>query len=280
MDDAPIHRPQDGSDTYDVRAVRPDPPEPSRAELLARVAYLEDKLVTLPAIEQVKGALMLTYGISADAAFSLLRFHSQTRNVKVRAIATQLTTLMCSSPSSSEAINRFDRLLDDVALSLQPPESTGNQRQARAISISAAAASWPQIAPDELAQVMLRSLATAPPGITIARNTPDLPLVYANGPFTQMTGYQLGEVLGRNCRFLQGADTDLRDVNRLSRAIRAGHDDSVIMRNYRSDGSPFWNEVSVSPIRDRTDEITHYIGTQIDITERIDQQNAASLSAR
>ena len=48
------------------------------------------------------------------------------------------------------------------------------------------------------------------------------------------------------------------------------------MRNYRSDGAPFWNEVSISPIRNRTDQITHYVGTQIDITERIDRQKSAT----
>ena len=63
--------------------------------MLAKVAALEGKLLTLPAIEQAKGALMVTYGITADAAFALLRFHSQNRNVKVRAIAAQLTALMC-----------------------------------------------------------------------------------------------------------------------------------------------------------------------------------------
>jgi hypothetical protein len=80
--------------------------EPTRAELLAQVAALEGKLASLPAIEQAKGALMVTYGITADAAFAVLRFHSQTRNVKVRAIAAQLPTLMCSTPSSAEAICR------------------------------------------------------------------------------------------------------------------------------------------------------------------------------
>jgi ANTAR domain len=98
----------------------PAPPEPTRADLVARLAALEGQLVTLTEIEQAKGALMVTYGISADAAFALLRFHSQNRNVKVRAIAAQLTTLMNGRPSSTESITRFDRLLNDVALSLQP----------------------------------------------------------------------------------------------------------------------------------------------------------------
>ena len=92
----------------------------SRVELLARVAALESKLTTLPAIEQAKGALMAAYGITADAAFAQLRFHSQNRNVKVRAIAAQLITMLCDSPSS-KAITRVERFLGGVARRVQPP---------------------------------------------------------------------------------------------------------------------------------------------------------------
>ncbi len=101
--------------------VAPGPQAPTLAELLTRVAELEGKLATLPVIEQAKGALMATYGITADAAFALLRFHSQHRNVKLRVIAAQLTTMMCTSPSRADVIARFDQLLDGVALSLQQP---------------------------------------------------------------------------------------------------------------------------------------------------------------
>ena len=254
-------------------AVRPAPPEPTRADLLARVAFLEGKLITLPAIEQAKGALMVTYGISADAAFSMLRFHSQNRNVKVRAIAAQLTSLMCSSPTSADAITRFDRLLDDVALSLEPSPTPGRQEQ---IAASAMPGTFtPDIAPAELSEVMLRAVATAPPGIAIAGNTAGLPLVYVNDAFTAMTGYPLMDILGRNCRFLQGSETDPENIAQLSRAIHDGRDASVRMRNYRRNGEPFWNEVSISPIRNRTDQITHYIGTQIDITDRVALEESA-----
>lgn len=98
-----------------------DGSSPSRAELLGRLAALQGKLASLAAIEQAKGALMVTYGLSADAAFALLRFHSQKRNVKIRSIADGVTAMMSSSPNSAEGINRFDRLLDDVAHSLQTP---------------------------------------------------------------------------------------------------------------------------------------------------------------
>lgn len=94
--------------------------------------------------------------------------------------------------------------------------------------------------PGELDQVTLLAVGTAPPGITIAGNVPDQPLVYANEAFTDMTGYAVTEVLGRNCRFLQGAGTNPAYVARLSRAIHDGRDISVVLRNYRSDGALFW----------------------------------------
>jgi PAS domain-containing protein len=83
-------------------------------------------------------------------------------------------------------------------------------------------------------------------------------------------------ILGRNCRFLQGAGTDPSDIAKLSRAIHDGRDMSIVMRNYRCDGAPFWNEVSISPIRNRTNQITHYIGTQIVVTVRLHQENTGA----
>ena len=82
------------------------------------------------------------------------------------------------------------------------------------------------------------------------------------------------QVLGRNCRFLQGSGTDPGDVDVLRRGLHGGRDVSVVLVNYRHDGSPFFNEVSVSPIRDKTERITHFVGTQTDVTARIDRSLA------
>jgi PAS domain S-box-containing protein len=248
--------------------------EPTRVELLARVTALEGKLATLPAIEQAKGALMATYGLTADAAFALLRFHSQHRNMKIRAIAAQLTTLMSTAVTGAEAIARFNRLLDqvseDMSTAVAPPTQTQNASVAGPDEVLA-----PVIAPEELPEVTLRAVAAAPPGITIVGNDPDLPVVYANDAFTEITGYPMGQVLGRNCRFLQGPDTDPRDVTTIRLALQKERDVSVVLRNYKSDGLPFWNEVSISPIRNRADQVTHYVGTQIDITDRIDHTESS-----
>jgi hypothetical protein len=98
----------------------PLPAEQTRPELLAELADLRAKLETLPAIEQAKGALMVTYGLTADGAFYLLRFHSQQRNMKIRVLAAELSTLLSTRAMNGEAIARFDGLFDDVTRGLRP----------------------------------------------------------------------------------------------------------------------------------------------------------------
>ncbi|KTG08418.1 hypothetical protein AUR64_19510 [Haloprofundus marisrubri] len=99
-------------------------------------------------------------------------------------------------------------------------------------------------------------------------NRPDNPLIYVNRGFEETTGYTAGEVVGQNCRFLQGEDTDPETVDQLREAIRRGDPASVELKNYRKDGTPFWNQVEVVPIRDEDDNVVHFLGSQRDITER------------
>jgi PAS domain S-box-containing protein len=245
-----------------VTAVPDSPAEPVQVHLRAKLAALQGKLANLAAIEQAKGALMATYGLTADAAFELLRFHSQTGNVKLSAIAVQLTSLLSTSPSNSQAITQFDRLIDTVTQRLQA--ARGPEAAPRAVNPPGDTPTAVYCAaPDDGSRF---PAPATPPGITIAINVANLPLIYANSGFAELTGYPIGDILGRNCRFLQGPATNPNHISTLGHALHAGRDVSVIMRNYRSDGSPFLNKVSISPIRDPDNQITHYIATQIDVT--------------
>src|SRR4051794_6486393 len=94
----------------------------------------------------------------------------------------------------------------------------------------------------------------------------DDPIVYVNESFLSMTGYAADEILGRNCRFLQGADTDPARVDELRRAVRAQRPATVELRNYRRDGTPFWNEVHIAPVRDERGEVVRFVGVQVDVT--------------
>jgi len=96
----------------------------------------------------------------------------------------------------------------------------------------------------------------------------DHPIIFANDAFLRLTGYARDEVIGRNCRFLQGADTDPLERARLRAAISAGQDIAAELLNYRKDGSTFWNALYLSPVRDSHGAVTHFIGSQLDITDK------------
>ncbi len=118
--------------------------------------------------------------------------------------------------------------------------------------------------------IMQRALeAEASLPISVADATqPDMPLVYVNPTFERLTGYTRAELLGRNCRFLQG---DLRDqpaVAHLREALSEGRSASVTLNNVRKDGTVFSNALHVAPVRDASGQLTHYIGVQRDVTEQ------------
>ncbi len=121
------------------------------------------------------------------------------------------------------------------------------------------------------ASVLLRDRAirAVASGILITDpNQPDNPVVYASPGFERLTGYAQGEVLGRNCRFLQGPDTDPGAVAYVRELVAVGREGSVELLNYKKDGTPFWNALSVSPVRDEAGRLTHFVGVQTDVTER------------
>lgn len=119
-------------------------------------------------------------------------------------------------------------------------------------------------------QIRERALQATGISFTLAdARAPDQPLTWVNPAFTAMTGYAVGEALGHNCRFLQGPDTDPHAVAALRRATREGTDRTVTLLTYRKDGSAFWNEVGISPVRDTAGVVTHFVGVQTDVTERV-----------
>lgn len=119
------------------------------------------------------------------------------------------------------------------------------------------------------AELKDRALDAAPVGITISdANRPDNPLIYANKSFEKITGYKRSNILGHNCRFLQGPDTKESSVAELRRGVEEETAVSTEILNYRQDGEKYWNEVTIAPVRDDNGEVTHYVGFQDDITAR------------
>jgi len=114
-----------------------------------------------------------------------------------------------------------------------------------------------------------RAMDEALVGISIAdANDGDLPLVYANDGFERVTGYDAETMLGRNCRVLQGEATDPEAVDLLGERIEREEPASVELINYRADGTPFWNQVRLSPVDAEDGTVSHYLGFQTDVTER------------
>jgi len=110
---------------------------------------------------------------------------------------------------------------------------------------------------------------------------PDSPLVFVNPAFERTTGYGRDEAQGRNCRFLQGPDTDPEAVQRLRDALVAEEHATVTLLNYRKDGTAFWNELSLSPVYDAAGTLTHHVGIQADVTSRVraERERAEHLAA-
>ncbi len=118
-------------------------------------------------------------------------------------------------------------------------------------------------------ELLDRALAAAGEGIVIAdARRPDMPLIYVNPAFEAVTGYAAAEAIGRNCRFLQGPDTDRTSLDEIRRALAERRACVVELLNYRKDGTPFWNRLSITPVVDAAGEVTHFIGVQSDITAR------------
>jgi PAS domain-containing protein len=95
---------------------------------------------------------------------------------------------------------------------------------------------------------------------------PDNPIVFASQGFLDLTKYSIDQVLNRNCRFLQGPLTDLKQVAALADGIRRGIDTSVPILNYKADGTKFWNQVYVAALRDSNNVIVNYVGVQCEVS--------------
>lgn len=122
---------------------------------------------------------------------------------------------------------------------------------------------------NEKLRLLAAALETATDGILITDpKLPDNPIIYASPSFTQLTGYSPVETLGRNCRFLQGAETDRAVVAHIRGSLERGEGFHGVLLNYRRDGTPFWNELRIRPFRDAAGQITWFVGSLSDITER------------
>jgi PAS domain S-box-containing protein len=115
----------------------------------------------------------------------------------------------------------------------------------------------------------IKALQTAQQNFVVTDpSLPDNPIVYASQGFLNLTGYSLDQILGRNCRFLQGPETDPKSVERIRKAIEQGNDMSVCLLNYRVDGTTFWNQFFIAALRDANGNVTNFVGVQCKVSDQ------------
>ncbi|OHV10609.1 PAS domain S-box protein [Kushneria phosphatilytica] len=136
----------------------------------------------------------------------------------------------------------------------------------------------PMISPELLERVVNASSD----GIVVAeKEGNENILIYVNQGFERLTGYMADDILYRDCRFLQNGDNQQPGLDRIRDALREGVPCREVIRNYRSDGSMFWNELSITPVNDEEDQLLYFVGVQKDVTSLVEaQQELERLRAR
>ena len=108
-------------------------------------------------------------------------------------------------------------------------------------------------------------------GIVVAEQEgDDNILIYVNPAFERLTGYHSDDILYQDCHFLQAGDREQAGLAAIRQAVKDNRPCRQIIRNYRKDGSPFWNELSITPVFNEGDQLTYYIGIQKDVTEQVE----------
>jgi PAS domain S-box-containing protein len=115
---------------------------------------------------------------------------------------------------------------------------------------------------------------TCMPMIVTDPNQPDNPVIFANHAFLRMTGYELPEIIGSNCRFLQGPETDPATIDEMRSAVADRRELATEILNYRKDGSTFWNALFISPVFNEQGELVYFFGSQLDVSRRRDAEDA------
>ncbi|MEL6901379.1 MAG: PAS domain S-box protein [Cyanobacteria bacterium J06606_4] len=160
--------------------------------------------------------------------------------------------------------------------SASPTQTLGRQLPTRQLPTRQLPTPARQQLPDHVFQ---QAIEHAAGGLVICdAQQPDMPIIYASPSFETLTGYTVDEVLGKNCRFLQGHETHQIGTEDIRAAIAAGTGCKVLLHNYRKNGQPFWNELTLAPLIDPQGTVTHYVGTQIDISHYLETFKALQQS--
>ena len=163
--------------------------------------------------------------------------------------------------------HRSDRLLWVTGFPLSRPD--GDEQLSLVVFLEVEAGG-PDQPGDHLQALRERAVIATDIAFTITDpREPDDPLIWVNPSFTRITGYEYGEAVGRNCRFLQGPATDPRALAEIRTALAEARPVTTTLLNHRRDGTAFWNQLSISPVFDGEGELVSFVGVQTDVTERV-----------
>lgn len=124
--------------------------------------------------------------------------------------------------------------------------------------------------PGLIPQVLAKILDSCVNGVTLADpDLDDMPVVYVNKAFEEITGYDQGEIVGKNCRFLQGNDRDQDARTQIREALANAQPVEVTLRNYRKNGELFYNHLALTPLFDRDGKVIYFLGIQYDVTNQV-----------
>ncbi|MDP1922798.1 MAG: response regulator [Myxococcales bacterium] len=258
------------------------------AEALDKARHELPDLVISDLVMPVMDGLMLLRRWRADERLSLVPFIICTATFtdaedERLALSLGADAFLIKPTTPDDFISKLDAALSRVATGApRPPTAAGDESEAgmklynqglvrklEAKSHQLRAAY--QALRVEHAELRMkdRAIAALSQGIAITdAHAGDNPIVYASPSFEKLTGYAASELIGRNCRLLQGPLTDAGSVTRIREAIAAGRACTVELLNYRKDGAPFWNSMTISPVLDEQGRLTHFVGVQTDVTER------------
>jgi len=238
-----------------------------------RVLYQQERMQVAPDIH--------TAGLSECHVNLLAQFQIRA-NLVVPILQQQLWGLLvvnhCSGPRpwQSWEVDLLRQLSTQVAIALQQAELY-RQSQSEIKERQRTETVLRQVAAENLQ--LAQALASASEGVIMTDpNQPDNPIIYANPTFTQMTQYGLEEVLGHNCRFLQGPATNPETVAEIRQGIRERRVIKATLLNYRKDGQPFWNELKIAPVVSEQGDLLYFVGFQTDVTEQVQVQEALRTS--
>ena len=198
--------------------------------------------------------------------------NAQTRQPVADPVAKVLETGYIVGLANHTALIARDGTERQIADSASPIRSAAGQTQGVVLIFRDVTHEYMVV---ERLRLLDRAINAAGEGICITGpNEAGNPLVYVNHGFERLTGYPADEVLEQNMRFLQGADTDRTEVDRMRAAIDSEQEFTTELLNYRKDGTHFWNQISVTPVKDAADKVSHFVAVLQDITDRKQAQEA------